>query len=355
MDIATKQARIVADIRENVLSGHWQPGHMLPSQPELMRQYDAALGTVRLAISKLQALGLVIAQRGRGTFVASQPVREQAAGERRRVGLITFTNPPSIGDHIKDRLVDIQQILEEHQIDLVIRAAAIDDQAAVEWSQSLDGAILWGDLSEELAGAICRHCPTVIIGHIGRGQCPPQVSHLTEDIEGAVEVGLHLLRQQGHQRIWLANRTGAAYYRMVSEIFRNSAQAMGIADDVDELVFRTPQEESQIAPWVSQDRHPSALLVLGGQFACRLIYRLNLAGIDVPHRLSVCAINGVLPHRLQYPELTRVDTPACELAVRATRALVNEMFRAQTVVRERLSSRLVLGNTCSLASSALVT
>jgi GntR family transcriptional regulator len=68
--------QIAGSLREAILSKQLLPGSPLPSEAELMRQFGAARGTVRQAISVLKGQGLVIVEHGRGTFVPVQaPVR----------------------------------------------------------------------------------------------------------------------------------------------------------------------------------------------------------------------------------------------------------------------------------------
>jgi len=58
---------LIAAIR----SGQYQPGDLLPSEPELTRRFGVSRHTVRSALRSLYERGLVISQRGRGTVVQS--------------------------------------------------------------------------------------------------------------------------------------------------------------------------------------------------------------------------------------------------------------------------------------------
>jgi len=57
-------------IKEKVLEGVWQVGEQIPTENELMDEYDVSRATVRNAISSLVNEGFLVKQRGRGTFVA---------------------------------------------------------------------------------------------------------------------------------------------------------------------------------------------------------------------------------------------------------------------------------------------
>lgn len=64
-------------LRQNIVRGEWQPDDMLPSEVELMEQYNVSRITVRQALDELVNEGLIYRQRGRGTFVA-HPTVDQA-------------------------------------------------------------------------------------------------------------------------------------------------------------------------------------------------------------------------------------------------------------------------------------
>jgi len=66
--------RQIADhLRSSILRGEIAPGSPIPSEQELCDKYSAARGTVRQAIALLRNEGLVLSERGRGTFARERP------------------------------------------------------------------------------------------------------------------------------------------------------------------------------------------------------------------------------------------------------------------------------------------
>lgn len=59
--------------RQRILKGIWKNGDRLPSLDELALEFGVARVTVRQAIARLTLDGLVLPQRGRGTFVTGAP------------------------------------------------------------------------------------------------------------------------------------------------------------------------------------------------------------------------------------------------------------------------------------------
>lgn len=69
--------RILNDIRGQILSGAWPPGHRIPFEHELTVQYGCSRMTVNKALSQLAATGLIERRRRSGSFVRAP--RSQAA------------------------------------------------------------------------------------------------------------------------------------------------------------------------------------------------------------------------------------------------------------------------------------
>lgn len=59
-------------LAEAISGGEYEPGSMLPSETQLMKQYAVSRPTVRAAIAELRSMGLVFSQHGRGSFVRHQ-------------------------------------------------------------------------------------------------------------------------------------------------------------------------------------------------------------------------------------------------------------------------------------------
>jgi GntR family transcriptional regulator len=70
----SKYLQIADRLRDQIDSGGLKPGERLPSEPDLVKLFDASRNTVRLAIAKLTNQGLVVTRQGLGTFVSEPAV-----------------------------------------------------------------------------------------------------------------------------------------------------------------------------------------------------------------------------------------------------------------------------------------
>lgn len=116
-------------LREQISSGQWPAGSMIPSERELMRSLDVSRATVRQAIGSLITQGLLRRVHGRGTFVA-QTRLEQPIGT-----LYSFADQiASLGRSLEDRIVQRRSI--EAPADLA-QALGIDSKESLIHIQRL--------------------------------------------------------------------------------------------------------------------------------------------------------------------------------------------------------------------------
>ena len=63
-------------LRQEIESGHWQPGQRIPSEAELCHAFDISRSVVRQALTELEYQGLLYREQGKGTFVAQPKISE---------------------------------------------------------------------------------------------------------------------------------------------------------------------------------------------------------------------------------------------------------------------------------------
>ena len=65
-----KRKELLAELRQAVLTGKYQPGHIIPTETELMNKYQLSRHSVRAALNMLVSDGLIVRKPGRGTIVS---------------------------------------------------------------------------------------------------------------------------------------------------------------------------------------------------------------------------------------------------------------------------------------------
>jgi GntR family transcriptional regulator len=97
--------QVEQDMRKRIETGIWQAGQQLPSEMELCALYGVSRTTLRQAISSLVDEGLIVRERGRGSFVRASVI---TAGAR---GLTSFSDEmAALGMKAGARLLSVQEL-----------------------------------------------------------------------------------------------------------------------------------------------------------------------------------------------------------------------------------------------------
>jgi GntR family transcriptional regulator len=138
--------RQIADqLRKAIERGELSEGDKLPSEAQLMEQYDVARMTVRNALQVLQAEGLTVAEHGRGVFVRSRPPVRRLASDRfarrhRKEGKAAFiVESDQLGAKSDVDMIDVREATPPSEIAELLKVR--DDAVVVVRSRrySLNG------------------------------------------------------------------------------------------------------------------------------------------------------------------------------------------------------------------------
>lgn len=125
--------QIIDSLKEAILSGEWKVGDRIPSETQLAAMFQTSRPTVRVAIQKLNTMGLLETKVGAGTFVKSLDFSEY---------FDTISNLITTPEMMND-VVDFRRSIETACISLVIDRASCENlnelkQLCVEYAQMID-------------------------------------------------------------------------------------------------------------------------------------------------------------------------------------------------------------------------
>lgn len=63
-------------LKEAIENGDFKPGDQLPGEPELCRLFDVSRTVIRQALKELEVEGLILREKGKGTFIAEPKIQE---------------------------------------------------------------------------------------------------------------------------------------------------------------------------------------------------------------------------------------------------------------------------------------
>lgn len=122
-------------LKEEIESGYWQPGELLPSEHDLARRFGISRAVVRQALDILEDDHQIIRIRGRGTFVA-RPKLDYRAG-----GLARLLATPRESD-VTIQMLDKRTASGERRIRNALEISGSDELLRLATLLSLDGVPL---------------------------------------------------------------------------------------------------------------------------------------------------------------------------------------------------------------------
>lgn len=346
----TKHQLIHHELKARITRGDLAPGAPLPTQHELMVTYGVAQGTVRQALDRLAADGLVVAQRGKGTFVADPALRTAIATpvKTKSIGLVAVGRYERM-TIVHDSLPRMQQVIEKESFEPIIRFFEPDtpEQTIVKWCSDKAGVILWSAAHMSLLNRlISLGIPTTMLGELIEGPVPPGASWVHFNIDDLASIAISLMLGMGHKHVWLVSRRGTYYYDWLARAFEEQARLQGLSPQSKIIDIPTIEDEPTLLDTLrNASTRPTALLIEGDMRACRLIHLLEQADMRVPDKISVMAIGANSPERLGVRDLFRVITPP-DLSVDISVAALTEQIRTGRAVRHIIAPRFTPGKSC---------
>ena len=139
-------------LKNDILSGVYQPGDKMPSENQLVQEYDLSRHTVRKALSILEEEGYIIAVHGKGTFCTERALHKK---ESKNIAVVTTY----ISDYIFPRLIQgINSVLSKDGYSIIFKTTENSrrgETACLEdiLTKDIDGLIIEPSKSE----IVCRH------------------------------------------------------------------------------------------------------------------------------------------------------------------------------------------------------
>nr|WP_055048365.1 GntR family transcriptional regulator [Devosia sp. A16] len=300
----------------------------MPSERQLGEELGLSRTTVRRAIDDLVQRGRLQRQPGRGTYVASEVVANDAAARAQRIVSViipSFSNP-----YYGEMVNGIEK--EARRYDLRVMVGQSDYSTASESAQlsqsALDpaicGALVVPDSVGQPSGGVQQFRsagkPLVYIGRWPKGVACDGVC--VDYRMAALQAVEHLIGL-GHERIayvaGLPHLPGFSPYDGYAEAVRDHRMSIG-----PELVrtYELPSEAAgrqAVADLVSSGVKFTAIFARNDVTAMGVIQGLREAGLLVPRDVSVVSIANSLWSRSLDPPLTSVNPhpgPVGQLAMR---------------------------------------
>ena len=291
-----KSPDLVAELRRRINSGLWKPGERLPSYSESRALFGAHSVAVEKAHAQLEREGLIVRERGRGTFVAPQVGGPQKV----RHGLIGVAGLGFAFKGYSPYWVSLLRGIREVCEDADVQVLLLDYRSNKGWEKA-DGVLVC-DWSNRLT---LQWLPPAMPCVSMMWPTPGIVSVYADDYGATYSATQHLL-QLGHRRIGFLHSPDPGISGLRRAGWQDALKSAGLAPTEDwERALKGPfhyeksfvdRGREMMREWIAaswQQGAFSALLTQNDETAIGAIQALREAGMRVPEDVSVMGYDGV--------------------------------------------------------------
>lgn len=160
-----KYQQIYAELREQILNGTFKPESYLPSENELMNDFDASRDTIRKALGQLAANGFIQKEKGKGSLVLKRdsiafPVSGLTSFKELQNSAM-HSSVKTIVESFEEKLPEEWQKealnMKEGAIYEVCRVREIDGEKIIYDHDYLNAALIPGLTKEQTADSIYEY------------------------------------------------------------------------------------------------------------------------------------------------------------------------------------------------------
>jgi DNA-binding LacI/PurR family transcriptional regulator len=358
-DRVPKHRQVYGALERGILSGRWKGGERLPSEAELVRQFDASRITVGRAVRDLQLAGLVDRRAGSGTFV--RPAR---AGGALSFGLLI----PDLGEtEIFEPICQgmmASPLARAHALvwgSLTGPSASKEDRALELCRQYVErkvAGVFFAPLEltpskDEVNRRIVQalddaRIPVVLLDRTavpypGRGH--HDLVGIDNRRAGFV-VTEHLLRLGARRVAFVALPNAAATVDARESGWREALFVGGIPLDPGLARRLDPADVAGVRAWMESCR-PDGIVCANDWTAARLMHSLLALGVAVPGDVRMVGIDDVDYASLLPVPLTTLRQPTRQIGAAALAAMLDRVAGADLPARDiLLQGTLVVRRSC---------
>ena len=334
----------------------FQVGDLFFTEEELMGKFDLSRGTVRQAISSLVEKGLLIKERGKGTFIFSKQEKEIPVPHVRSIGVTVYTHALRFQGLINTLIHDMNYIAEEENFHIVLLpfSKAKKNKRGFLWEKvqhrGLDGVLIAAEEvpDEEILKIKERDFPLVLLA---RYSPHPSIPSIEADHADGVEKALRYFQKLGHRRV--AYMSGPSHYR-IEKARIESYYTLG-----KRMEMQVGEELVRGAGYAGKDAFvaakelfsltepPSAIIMSDILFITGLMGTLRELHLSVPKDVSLVALNELPLAQINHPSITTVGINKKKMVRLAFEILTQQIEgKSNPDIHLQLEMNLNLRNSC---------
>ncbi len=343
MEKQMKCAKLVEDLKRQIMSGEIRPGDKISSENVLAKEYDISRQTVRKAIDILRNEGFLYAEHGRGTFCSDMIKQEGNSGNIAVV--MTY-----LSDYIFPHIIrGIDEVLEQEEYSILLKSThnyrKVEAKCLEELvKKNIDGLIIEPSKSQiafknhDIFSMLERYrVPFVFVQGVYHGmEDKPYV--LLDDEKGGYLITKHLI-ELGHKRIVGVFKADDRQGQNRHSGYVRALKEAGIWYDPSLIIwFHTEDMQSlprEMIQEVVRREKVDAVVSYNDRIAIQVINALEEDGIRIPEDISVTGFDdSEFAKNLKVP-LTTIKHPQRKIGEAAAELLI-KLMKGYAVEEDKL-------------------
>jgi len=343
MEKQMKCAKLVDDLKRQIMSGEIRPGDKISSENVLAKEYDISRQTVRKAIDILRNEGFLYAEHGRGTFCSDMIKQEGNSGNIAVV--MTY-----LSDYIFPYIIrGIDEVLEKEEYSILLKSThnyrKVEAKCLEELvKKNIDGLIIEPSKSQiafknhDIFSMLERYrVPFVFVQGVYHGmEDKPYV--LLDDEKGGYLITKHLI-ELGHKRIVGVFKADDRQGQNRHSGYVKALQEAGIWYDPSLVVwFHTEDMQSlprEMIQELVKKEQIDAIVSYNDRIAIQIVNALEEVGINIPEDISVTGFDdSEFAKNLKVP-LTTIKHPQRKIGEAAAELLI-KLMKGYAVEEDKL-------------------
>lgn len=312
----TKYSTLYKALKDDILSGKYASGELLPSENALTRRFKVSRSTVQQAFRELEKIGLISRSRGRGTFVSHQ-------GTSRKIGLIV----PGVActDFFQPIVSEINQLARKEDYTLLFAEVfSMDRDERVHQVRELAADFIKkrvaGVIYEPLAEPGGKDANEHILRVFKRTNIPvvlidcdivpfPQRSDYdvvgVNDVEAGAKIANHLLSVGAKKIHFLISKLCPTtflnrLYGAEAELIRAGRFKKG------SVLYAEPEDVAALKRHIKKNGKPDAFVCSNDPNAVVFSKTLEAAGLSIPRDVMLTGFADMPMASLMTPTLTTI-------------------------------------------------
>lgn len=337
-----KYSIVKKSIKSKILDGTYEPHQKIPSESEMMRQFNVSRHTVRLAVGELVSEGWLYREQGAGTFCADRTDQQRKeSGSRKNIAIVTTY----ISDYIFPSIIrGAEAYLSEQGYHVTLFNTNNDHEKERIYlekiiTQGFDGAIIEPTQSAFTNPNINYYLnlerldiPYIMINAYYDELEPIRV--VVDDERGAFLQTEHLIKN-GHKEILGFFKTDDMQGTLRMKGYLKAHRKYGVPINPKHIVtYNTSGKHTKPIEELKfflnqQGPHPTAIVCYNDELAMKLLDVIRDHQLRVPDDLSIIGFDNSFLAEMSEVKLTSIEHPKSDLGKTAGKLILSMIKRKQ--------------------------